>query len=327
MTKDSSCAKVCEMKRVLLLIIIAIAFVASPALAFWMWTPETGKWENPKYAVKETPAEQLKFALTFYKARKYKEGIKEFKKLINHYPRAKEAPDAQYYIGLSLEDQAKLFDAYKAYQVVVEKYPFSERSAEIVKKQYHIGERLLEGEKDKSDFLEALTGTNYNVVEVFRTVIKNAPYGPLAPQAQYKIGLYLLEKELYQEARDEFEKVMNDYPESEWAKAAQYQSAMADSKRSTGVQYDQKITQSAVSEFKDFVEKNPEAELSTHAKKQIRHLTEKEAENTFIVGQFYEKQKNYKAAKIYYDDIVNNYKDSKWATKALERLRAIGSKL
>jgi outer membrane protein assembly factor BamD len=319
--------KFCKMKKVLLVIVMMCSCLASPAYAFWMWTPETGKWENPKFAVKETPSEQLKYALTFYKVHKYKEATREFKKLIDHYPRAKEAPDAQFYIGLSLEEQDKFFDAYKAYQVVVEKYPFSERSAEIVKKQYKIGEKLLEGEKDKSDFMEALTGTNYNVIEVFRTVIKNAPYGPLAPQAQYKIGLYLLEKGLYQEARDEFEKVMNDYPESEWAKPAQYQSALADSKRSTGVQYDQKITQSAVSEFKDFVTKNPEAELSGHAKKQITSLTEKEAENAFIVGQFYEKQKNFKAAKIYYEDIVNGYKDTKWSIKALERLRAISSKL
>ncbi len=328
MTKGFSCDKVGEMKKALFILFLLVVFIFKPSLgsAFWVWTPESGKWENPKYSVKETPGEQLKFAITFYQSRNYKDATREFKKLIEHYPRAKEAPDAQYYIALCLEEQGKLFDAHKAYQLVIDKYPFSERSAEIVKKQYDIGLRLLEGEKDKSDFMEALTGTNYDVVEVFRAVMKNAPYGPLAPQAQYKIGLYLLEKGLYQESRDEFEKLSNDYPESEWAKAAHYQIALADSKRSTSVQYDQKVTQSAVQEFKDFLNKNPDAELSDHAKQQIHQLSEKEAQNAFIIAQFYEKQKNYSAAKIYYQDIVDEYKNSIWATKSLQRIRAIASK-
>ena len=45
--------------------------------------------------------------------------------------------------------------------------------------------------------------------------LRALPWFPLAAPSQYKIGLYLLEQHLYQEARDEFDKVINDYPDNE----------------------------------------------------------------------------------------------------------------
>lgn len=294
--------------------------------AFWVWTPETNKWVNPKYAVKETPEEQMQAGLDLYNAKEYKEAVREFQKLLKHYPRARQAPDARYHIGLCLEAQGQSYQAFKQYQEVIDKYPFSELAAEIVRRQYDIGLKLLEGGNSGGKFMAAFAGTEYNVVDVFRAVIKNAPYGDLAAPAQYKIGLFLQEKGLYQEARDEFEKVMNDYPDSEWAKAAKYQIAMADAQRSPGAQYDQKTTQAAIEEFNEFVKVYPDSELSSQAKAEIRRLREKEAENNFMAARFYEKQKNYKAAKIYYQIVADDFGNSSWAAKALNKIREMSAK-
>lgn len=299
----------------------------SRVFAFWMWTPESNQWVNPKYDVKDSPPKQLEYAEGFYEAKDYKKAIAEFEKLIKHYPRAREAPEAQYHVGLCLEEQDKPYDAFRAYQKVIEKYPFSERTADVVERQYKIGERLLEEGNQRNKVISAVIGEGYAVVDVFRHVIKNAPYGKYAAPSQYKIGLYLNEKGLYQEARDEFEKVINDYPDSEWVKAAQYQIAVADAKRSTKSQYDQGVTKAAVAEFEDFVKTYPDAELSKKAQQQVAQLRNKEAENNFLIARFYEKQKNYSAARIYYTTIVEDYGDSPWAGKAQEKLAALGSKV
>lgn len=309
--------------------LLTFSFVLSlavPSHAFWIWTPDSGKWENPKYAVKETPGEQLRFALGFYKSKDYKRANSELEKLIKNYPRAREAADAQYYMARMLEDQGQLHAAFKSYQLVIDKYPFSERTAEVVKRQYVIGNDLMEGKEKKNALINTVVGGDYDVVEVFRAVIKNAPYGEFAASAQYKIGQYLLEKQMYQEARDEFEKTINDYPNSEWAKAAKFQIALSDSKRSSDAQYDQKVTASALNEFKDFVKKFPDAELSQKAKHHIDELHEKEAENNFVIAQFYEKQKQYDSARIYYNTIVDQYPGTSWARKALVRLRILEKK-
>jgi len=312
------------MKKILLLVVLSVLLICPKnSYALWVWTPETNKWENPKYAVKDTPKDQLAFALGFFEKGDYKKASSELNKLIKNYPRAREAAEAQYYLAQILEKQNKVFEAFKSYQTVIEKYPFSERAGEIVKRQYEIGLMLLEGKVKKNKILHTVSGGDYDVVEIFRTVIKNAPYGELAAPAQYKIGQYLLEKEMYQEARDEFEKTMNDYPDSEWAKAARFQVAIADSKRSTGVQYDQKVTESAIEEFSDFAKENPEVDLSEKAKEQVRELREKEAQKNFLVAEFYIKQKQYSAAKVYLTKIADDYQNTSWAPKALAKIREL----
>lgn len=308
------------------LLIVFIFSSATSSFAFWVWTPETNEWINPKYHVKATPAEQLAYAKTSYDSKDYDKAIKEFRKLLKHYPKAREAAEAQFYIGLSMEAEDKLYDAFKNYQTVIDKYPFSDLSPQVIKKQYELANSLLEGREKRNKFLTAVAGDSYDVIDIFKAVIKNAPYGELAAPSQYKIGLYLQEKQLYQEARDEFEKVVNDYPDSEWAKAAQYQIALVDSSRSTKAQYDQGVTKIAVQEFEDFVKSNPDAELSNKAQEHIHKLRDKEAENTFLVAKFYEKQKQYDSAKIYYNTIVDEYSNTKWATKAMERLREINNR-
>ncbi len=305
---------------------VFICVFVPQAHAVWIWTPQTGKFINPKWAVKSTPKEQLEYGLAFLNGKKYKEATSEFKKLIRHYPRAKEAPEAQYYMGKIEEELSKPYEAFKVYQMVIDKYPFSERAGEIVELEYQIGNQLLEGRNKRGKWVEAFVGGDDRVIDVFRTVIKNAPYGKYAAISQYKIGLYLKEKGLYDEARDEFEKTMNDYPTSEWAKAAQFQIAMADTKRSPSAQHEQKTTQLAIDGFKEFVKSHPESELTPQAKEQIFRLRDKEAQNAFLVAKFYEKQHNLKAARVYYRDIVDKYADTTWGTKAQARFQGIGNK-
>lgn len=312
-------------KTVLTLTILCLAFVV-PSHASWVWTPESGKFINPKNAVKETPKDQLAVAVDLFNVKNYKKATEEFQKLLKTYPRAREAADAQYYIALIQETEGQLLQAFKSYQVVIDKYPFSDRASEVVKRQYELGNMFLEGKGKRNKIMNAVSGGDYDVVEVFRAVIKNAPYGELAAPAQYKIGLYLLQKDLYQEARDEFEKTRNDYPDSEWAKAAKFQIALSDAKRSSAAQYNQKVTGAALKEFQDFVKKFPDADLSKEAKEHIDSLREKEAENNFVIAQFYQKQKQYDSAKVYYSTIVEKYADTAWARKALKALSALEGK-
>jgi len=307
------------------ILLSAIFLVLFPSLspAVWIWTPETGKFINPKWAVKPTPGDQLEFAQSFKDQGNCKKAMAEFKKLIRAYPRAKEAPEAQYFTGQCLEEMTKPYEAYQAYQLVIDKYPFSERAAQIVGLEYTIANHLLEN-KGRSKWAETVVGSDDRVIEILRTVIKDAPYGKYAAISQYKIGLYLKEKGMYQEARDEFEKTMNDYPNSEWAQASKFQIAMADTSRASDAQHEQKVTSVAMEEFNEFVKTHPDSQLTPQAKEQMSRLKDREAENNFVIAKFYEKQKNFKAARIYYKEVADNYADTSWGPKALAQLKMIG---
>ena len=62
-------------------------------------------------------------------------------------------------------------------------------------------------------------------IEIFSKVVENSTYGPLAPAAQYKLGLVLKWLLRYYEAEEAFNKVVSSYPDSEWAGAAKFKIA------------------------------------------------------------------------------------------------------
>ena len=104
---------------------ILVLSYAINAHAYWVWTPESKKWVNPKYAAKDTPEEQLEWALSFFKKSNYPRTIKECKKLIKAFSHSELTPEAQYYIGRAYEEQKEYYKAFLAYQQVVDKYPYT----------------------------------------------------------------------------------------------------------------------------------------------------------------------------------------------------------
>jgi len=312
------------MKRIILSLLIISFLSIQPAYSYWIWTPKSGKWVNPKNLPKDNPKEQFAYALAFFDNNKYEEAKREFRKLLRAYPKSAEAAEGQYYLGLTEEKQGKLYEAYLAYQMVIDKYPFSERIGEIIEQEYRIAEKFMAGEKRKALGIEL--PVDNPAIEIFGKVVENSTYGPLAPKAQYKLGLVLKGLLRYYEAEEEFNKVVSRYPDSEWASAAKFQIATCRASLSKGAAYDQGAVQEAKEKFEVFVKEHPDAVLSLEAEKNISQIREKEAEASYNIARFYEKQKVFGSAKIYYNDIINNYIDSPWAKEAAVRLQIMERK-
>lgn len=310
------------MRRFIFILLVWLVF-AQNASAFWVWTPETKRWVNPKYAPKEDPAEQFNFAKSYYDAKDYLTAYKEFKKLIKFYSDSIQAPEAQYYMGLCLEELEKYYDAYQAYQKIIDKYPFSSRMEDVLQREYIVAQKLL-------DYKTNVVGIEFTgesaAIEIFQKIISNSPYGKYAPASQYKIGLVYKAKGFYQEASQEFQKVVDSYPNSEWAEPSRFQIALCAAKSSPGPSYDQTLTQEAKDKFDEFIKTHPDAELSDDAREKVAELKEQEAESNYQIGMFYEKQKAYDSAKIYYRYCVKSFPRSEWASKSLDRIKVIESK-
>jgi len=309
------------MHRAIVILIASILLITNSAYAFWIWSPKTGKWVNPKYAVKPTPPEQLDYALRFYQENRLKEARREFERLLQHYPKSKEAADAQYYLGEIEVKQDRLYDAYLAYQKVIDKYPFSSKISEIIEKEFNIAEQFMQGHKRKA--LGISLPVENPAIEIFRKVIDNSTYGPLAAEAQYKLGLILKSLGQFFEAEDEFSKVIKNYPQSEWVTAAEFQIAECRASISPSPDYDQEATREAKERFEDFILSHSDAMLSQQAEKNIQQLQEREAQGYYDTAVFYEKQQAYDAARIYYNIVVKDYPRSLWAAKALSKLQAL----
>lgn len=312
------------MKRIILSLLIISFLSVQPAYSYWIWTPKSGKWVNPKNLPKDNPQEQFVYAKAFLDNDKFEEAKREFRKLLKAYPKSAEAAESQYYLGVIEEKQGRPYEAYQAYQMVIDKYPFSERIQEIIEQEYRIGERFMSGEKRKAMGIEL--PVDNPAIEIFAKVVENSTYGPLAPKAQYKLGLVLKGLMRYYEAEDEFNKLVTRYPDSEWASAAKFQIASCRASLSKGPAYDQGAAEEAKEKFEVFVKEHPDAVLSLDAQKNIAQIREKEAEGFYNIGRFYEKQRQFESAKIYYNDIIDNYPESSFAKDAAIRLQIMEHK-
>ena len=140
------------MMRKIVFILLALLIAqscAEVAFAYWIWTPETGKFINPKHAVKETPEKQFDWAKSLFESGKYNRAIDEFEKLIKHYPFSKLSSEAQFYVGSCYENLGQYHKAFENYQLVIDKYPYTEKVEEIIEREYRIANLFYSGQKAK----------------------------------------------------------------------------------------------------------------------------------------------------------------------------------
>ena len=108
---------------IVLLFLVSVSVLYSVANAYWIWTPETKKFINPKYAVKDSPKEQFDWAMSFYSAKDFQRAVTEFEKLTKQYEFSEYASKAQYYVGLCYENMNKYYLAYQNYQKAIDNFP------------------------------------------------------------------------------------------------------------------------------------------------------------------------------------------------------------
>ncbi|OIO33310.1 MAG: hypothetical protein AUJ70_03495, partial [Candidatus Omnitrophica bacterium CG1_02_40_15] len=296
-----------------------------PVFGYWIWTPESGKWENPKYAAKDTPEDQIAYAKKSYEGKNLKDALREFKKLLKYYPLSKEAPTAQYYVGRIMEDLDNSYEAFKAYQKVIDTYPYTELVDDVIEREYKIADAFFSGKKIKIIGKWQMPAKD-KAIEIFKAVSDNAPYGKYADLAKFKAGLSYKDIQDYNGAILMFKDLIDRYPNSSVIDKARFQLAECSKLLAVKPAYDQTPTNLARKEFEDFLKKHPDSVMAQDAKQIVNKLKSREAENAYETGKFYEARRAPASAIIYYKDIVQNYSETEWAKKAQERLNELEKK-
>jgi len=260
--------------------------------------------------------------MRFFDEKKYKRAAEEFTRLVAYFKDSDLAPEAQYYAGRAYEEANKFYPAFNAYQKTIEVYPFTKRIDEIIERQYNLGNTLyrkyggiLMGKEIMTDLERA--------VEIFRTVRKNAPFGEYGDQAQFMIGQCYKKSEQYDGAKGAFQELIDEYPRSHLADKAEYEVAQCTYLASLKPDYDQELTDDAIKEFKKIAKNKEDSHASKEVEDALFLLEDKKAQSLFNVAKFYEKQKRYKSARIYYEEVLKKYSWSSFAKLARERLKDI----
>jgi len=316
-------------KRIMIMTFVAAALISlitlERACAYWIWTPETKKFVNPKYAVKDSPKEQFEWAMSFYQAKDYQKAAQEFEKLTKQYEYSEYASKAQYYAGLCYENMNKLYFAFQNYQKAIDNFPHIENMEEIIAREFNIA-TIYEGKASPKVLGTDIMTSTDRAVEIYKKVVDNAPFGRLADESQFRMGQAFKKADRFDEAIPAFQKILDDYPNSQFIDKVKFEVADCAYRASLKPAYDIESTDKAIKAFEELGQTSRYEKLSGEAAKTIQRLKDKAAEKSFITAQFYESQRHYESAIIYYKDVVARFPDSSIAVKAKAKIEDLGNR-
>lgn len=315
------------MKTLKLLIGISCltGLLPTPSEGAWIWTPQSRRWINPKYAAKDTPQSQMDWAVGFFEAKDYPRGAKEFIRLVRSYPRSELAPEAQYLAGVSYELMGRAGAATAAYKTVVEIYPFSGRFKDSIEREFLIAEDLFSGERLHL-FGPIKVPALDKAIEIYQHVVDHAPYGEYGDRAQLKLGECFIRQQRFEEANRVFQKIVDDYPNSPLVPEAKFKVAACAKQLSLKASYDQSATDEAITWHEDFIAAHPDSDLVPETRQSLKQLQAIKAEGLLEIARFYEVKKKPVSAAFYYREILQKYPDTAPAAQAVAKLKELEKK-
>lgn len=135
--------------------------------------------------------------------------------------------------------------------------------------------------------------------------------------AQYFLAESYFADRQYILAASEYERFISYYPQDERREEVEYKMALCFYEQSPRYRLDQTPTQRAIQLFQLFNTKYPDSEYVVESASRIDELRNKLARKSFEAGEFYLRTDRYLAASIYFDQVIDQYPESKWAEESL----------
>lgn len=154
--------------------------------------------------------------------------------------------------------------------------------------------------------------------ELFQTCVYNYPGESIVDTAQYYLALAYFGNKEYEVAQVEFNRLVLNYPASAYFEQAIFMRAVSSfeaTPRHFGL--DQAELETAIRQLEDFIIDYPESDAVGDAQSYLQTANDRLAHKTFQSASVYHRMRAYKAAKIYYQAVIDDYTDSKYASDAL----------
>jgi outer membrane protein assembly factor BamD len=255
-----------------------------------------------------------------------KRAIRAYRTLVRKYPRDALAPGAGFRSAELQEQVHEYLDAAAAYRYIVERYPTNPHFNEAIEGQFRIGEMYLNGKKIKLLGIPLASALD-RAVEIFAAIVRTAPYGKYTARAQFDIGLAREKESANDAAIQAYQAVVDKFPNDPVAADAQYQIGYIWFTAARQGTKDKAATDKAKTAFQDFLFRYSKSEKAPQAKANLQLLGNKETMSAFGIAKYYDKQKYYRAAVIYYNEVIRQQPGSTESEKAKKRIDQLRSKV
>jgi outer membrane protein assembly factor BamD len=255
-----------------------------------------------------------------------RQAIKAYRTLVRRHPKDTLAPGSLYRMAQLQEQSRQYLKAAQSYNVLAEKFPKSERFDESIEALFRIGEMYLAGRKVKL-FGIPFKASMDEAANIFTAIIRTAPYGKYTARATFDLGRAREKQGANEAAILAYQSVVEKFPNDPLAANAQYQIGYIWSATLRSGTYDPNAAAKAKTGFEDFLYRHPSSEKSAQARENLKMLEHKQTSTAFEIARYYDKQKYYRAAAIYYNDVIRQQPGSPEGDRAKKRISELRAKL
>jgi len=253
--------------------------------------------------------------------------LSQYRRFLKSNPASPLASKAQVRIAEIYYDDGNMTKSFDAYEKLITQYPDTPDFDKAITRQVLIANEYLGGLRTKLFGLEIVNGTD-RAEQMYTAILKNAPYSKNAPVAQFNLGITYERQGKTKEAADAYQKVLDKYPTSSLADDALYQIGYIFMQLGEkGKSEDLSALITAKNTFEDFLLQYPKSEKAAQAKDNLKKMSSKESSDLLVIAKYYDRFKNYKAASIYYNDIIRRSPGTEESKLAQERIQALRSEI
>ncbi len=265
----------------------------------------------------------LQRAKAFKAAGRERKAIRALKDLRRKHPLSAEAPEARFLLAGIYEEDGDYREAFKEYGKLIERYQDSSLYDDALNRQLALATAAANG-KLKTDVLWGAWKTDMEssvVRDWLKSIITNAPYNDMSATAASILGKYLYDRKMYDQSRQVYAKLVEDYPDSRYAPQAQLMVASiwaSDRTRGNRNMVNLANAREAYEEFTLRFPNHPQARKAMGEAANVdRLLVEQELE----VGRYYlERSREYTSAIFCFEEVIRQKRKNPEAAAEAEKL-------
>jgi len=295
-----------SMPRVIRDLLASVCLFATVGNGFAQ-TPATTSADNAEAAALLQQASDLEAAGNANRA------AAAYRNIVRRHPVSPSAPAAQFRLAELLEQAGSTNRAFEAYQKLVEDYPQSREFNRALTAQLSIADSYLQRRRFE------------RAGEMYESILANAPFATFAPEVQFKLGQTYENRREYEKAIAAYQVILDRYSTSDYADDALYQIGFVQLTEAQSRSQDLSAAIDARNTFEEFLMEFPNSEKAPQARDNLDRMTGREAQDLLSIARFYDRNNNYRAAVIYYADLVRRQpgtEDARLANDRIEQIRA-----
>lgn len=159
---------------------------------------------------------------------------------------------------------------------------------------------------------------NYaEAANAFETVVSIGRGTDIGQEAQFYLAESYYNDRRYLLAASEYERYAQFYPNSQRRETVDFKQAECYYFMSPRYRLDQSYTRQAIESLRLFNSRYPDSEFIEKSAEYITELREKLARKQYSAANFYKRTNRFNAAAVYYDLVIDEYPETRWAELSL----------